>query len=81
MHLFVVRTSSRNKLKDFLLKNEIGTDIHYPIPPHKQIAYKEMKDLSYPISEEIHETALSIPCGPYLTEKNQKKIIEVLNQY
>ncbi len=80
-HLFVVRTSSRNKLKDFLLKNEIGTDIHYPIPPHKQIAYKEMKDLSYPISEEIHETALSIPCGPYLTEKNQKKIIEVLNQY
>ncbi len=80
-HLFVIRTSNRDKLKNYLFKNGIGSDIHYPIPPHKQLAFKEIKNLSFPISEEIHRSVLSIPCGLHLSEKNQNKIVEVLNQY
>ena len=53
-HLFVVRTENRTALQDFLLENGVQTLIHYPIPPHKQEAYKAMNNESYPITEKIH---------------------------
>jgi dTDP-4-amino-4,6-dideoxygalactose transaminase len=80
-HLFVVRTDNREKLQKFLLENEIQSMIHYPIPPHKQEAYKEWKDLSFPITEKIHAEVLSIPMSPVLTEDQIMKIVAVLNMY
>lgn len=60
-HLFVVRCSNRNDLQKFLADNGIQTQVHYPIPPHKQDAYKEWHNLSLPITEKIHEEILSLP--------------------
>ena len=80
-HLFVIRTKDRNHLKEYLKESGIGSDIHYPIPPHKQIAFKEWGKHSYPISEEIHKTVLSIPAGLHLSDVDVEKITEVLNSY
>lgn len=80
-HLFVIRTQNRNQLQDYLTKNHIQTIIHYPIPPHHQEAYKELKDMSLPITEKIHNEVLSIPIYPYLELTYVNRIIEVLNEY
>jgi len=80
-HLFVIRTKDRNHLKEYLMENGIGSDIHYPIPPHKQMAYKEWSNHSYPISEEIHDTVLSIPAGLHLSDGDIEKITGMLNRY
>jgi len=80
-HLFVVRTKDRDHLKEYLMENEIGSDVHYPIPPHKQLAYKEWNNHSYPISEKIHDTVISIPAGLHLSDGDVEKITAVLNRY
>lgn len=80
-HLFVIRTARRDDLKSYLFDNGIATLIHYPIPPHKQEAFSEWCGLSFPITEKIHNEVLSIPLSPYLLEKDQQHIIDVLNQY
>ena len=78
-HLFTIRTKNRQKLQDFLTKEKIQTVIHYPIPPHKQKAYKEFNHLSFPITEKIHEEILSLPLYPYLEKNNIDKIVEAVN--
>ena len=80
-HLFVIRTQDRNKLQNYLLENNIQTVIHYPIPPHKQEAYKEWNDLSFPLSEQIHREVLSLPMNIAMNTKEIKKVIGVLNKY
>jgi dTDP-4-amino-4,6-dideoxygalactose transaminase len=62
-----------------LLKNSIQTVIHYPIPPHKQPAYKELSHFSFPISETIHKEVLSLPISSSLTEEEVDKIINIIN--
>lgn len=80
-HLFVVRTKQRDQLQNFLLENGIQTLIHYPIPPHKQGAYKEMNHLSYPISESIHDEVLSLPISPVLNKQDVDTIINTINNF
>ena len=80
-HLYVIRTKERDKLISFLNDNEIDTSIHYPIAPHKQLAFKERHKESYSISEEIHSTAISIPNAPYLKNDELEKIVGVINDY
>lgn len=80
-HLFVIRTENREELQDFLLKNDIETVIHYPIPPHKQKALKEWNDLSFPISEKIHNEILSLPISQVITDAEVDYVIEILNKY
>jgi dTDP-4-amino-4,6-dideoxygalactose transaminase len=80
-HLFVIRTQNRDALQQHFTENGIQTLIHYPIPPHKQQAYKEWNDLSYPISEKIHEQVLSLPIGPTLSLEDAQKVIDLCNQY
>lgn len=80
-HLFVVRTKKREDLQDYLIKNNIQTVIHYPIPPHKQNAFKGWNNLSFPITEMIHQEVLSLPISPVLTESEVDFVIEVLNRY
>ena len=80
-HLFVIRTLKRQNLISHLESNNIGWFIHYPIPPHKQMAYKEWVNQQYPISEDIHNTVLSIPNAPYLSNNDIRKIVRVINEF
>lgn len=75
-HLFVVVSSQRDLLQKHLEHHQVGTLIHYPIPPHLSEAYREMKTLSLPISKEMAQKVLSIPMSPHLTPMEQDKIIE-----
>ncbi|MBI9052565.1 MAG: DegT/DnrJ/EryC1/StrS family aminotransferase [Bacteroidales bacterium] len=80
-HLFVIRTENREKLQEYLLINGIQTLIHYPIPPHKQLAYREWGNLNCPITEQIHNEVLSLPISPTMTDGEAKKVVEILNQF
>lgn len=80
-HLFVVRVENRDKFRKYLTENGIGSDIHYPIPPHKQLAYREWNNRTFPIAEEIHEEVVSIPLNIVLSEKEINYIIEKINKY
>jgi len=79
-HLFVIRTLKRDQLQKYLLENGIQTLIHYPIPPHKQKAYKYYNHLSFPITEKINEELLSLPISPVLKQEEVQKVIELLNK-
>ena len=80
-HLFVIRTKNREALQKHLADNGVQTLIHYPIPPHKQQAYKEWNDLSYPISEQIHDEVMSLPIGPTLGLDEVNTVITLLNSF
>jgi dTDP-4-amino-4,6-dideoxygalactose transaminase len=82
-HIYNVRHPKRDDLKAFLLKNEIKSDVHYPVAPHRQTAMKGVLDLrrGYPISEEIHATTLSLPISFMHTEDDVLKVVEVMNRF
>jgi dTDP-4-amino-4,6-dideoxygalactose transaminase len=80
-HIFNIRYKSRDHLREYLLQNGIKTEIHYPIPPHKQKALKSIVRGDYPISEEIHNTTLSLPISFFHTEEDIYRVVEVLNNY
>ena len=80
-HVFAIRTNNRDELQQYLEDNGIQTNIHYPTPPHKQGAYSEWKNCSYPVSEEIHRTILSIPMSPVMTDEEVKQVVAVINSY
>lgn len=80
-HIFPVRTKFRDELKKYLEQNEIQTAIHYPIPPHKQLCYKEWNNLSYPITEQIHNEELSLPMSPVISQEECEKIVEIINKW
>ncbi len=80
-HLFVIRTQDRNGLQHFLSTHGISTQIHYPVPPHRQRALKEWNSLSLPITEKIHNEVLSLPISPVMTAEDAVFVVSVLNQY
>lgn len=80
-HLYVIRTTDRDRLQQYLTDKGIQTLIHYPIPPHKQEAYKEYKDLRLDITERIHNEVLSLPVSPIMTEAEVNEVIDVINAY
>jgi len=80
-HLFVVRVENRNEFIDYLDRNGIGHLIHYPIPPHRQEALSEFKNLNFPVTVKIHEQVVSIPISPILSNAEVETIISVLNKY
>jgi len=80
-HLFVIRIENRTELQSHLLENNIHSLIHYPIPPNKQVAYKNWNDLSYPITERIHKEVLSLPISPVQSIEETMQIVRVLNEY
>lgn len=80
-HIFAVRTQNRDEFQKYLTEKGIQTIIHYPTPPHKQGAYKEWNNLSFPITEEIHNTILSLPISPVMTDSEIEKVVEVVNEF
>jgi dTDP-4-amino-4,6-dideoxygalactose transaminase len=81
-HIFPIRHGQRDALKEYLRINEIETEIHYPIPPHKQEAYQHLfESQQFFISEQIHNTILSLPISFSHTEEDVLKVCDVLNKY
>lgn len=78
-HIFPIFTENRDELQAYLKENEIGTIIHYPIPPHKQVAYKEWNNLCFPVTEKIHAQELSLPMSPTLADEQVQYVIDVIN--
>lgn len=80
-HIFPLLSPRRDDLKQYMLDNGVQTDIHYPIPPHKQQAYKEWNEMSLPITERIHREELSLPVSQVVTDEERKKVVELINKF
>lgn len=80
-HLFVIRVKQREKFVNFLHEKGIQTNIHYPIPVHKQGAYAYMHDLSFPLTERIHDEVVSLPLNLSLKEEEVTYIINTINSF
>jgi len=80
-HLFVVRSKRRDELQKYLKTKGINTLVHYPVPPHLQLAYEDSGHLrTYPISEAIHREVLSLPMGPHLNESDVARIAQAIQR-
>jgi dTDP-4-amino-4,6-dideoxygalactose transaminase len=81
-HLFALRHRRRDELQDSLAKDGIGTQIHYPIPPHLSGAYAQAgwRQGDFPLAEEIANAELSLPIGPHLEPKGQEITIQAIRQ-
>ena len=80
-HVFTLRTNNREALVKHLANTGIQTVIHYPVPPHKQPAYKEWNELVFPISEKIHREIISIPISPVITAQQITEVINAVNSF
>ena len=80
-HVFIIRHPERDQLQQYLTDNEIQTMIHYPIPPHQQQAYKAWNNLSFPITEMIHQHVLSLPISPVMTNEEVQTVVSIVNKY
>ena len=82
-HQFVIRTEQRQELIDYLNRKEIGTIIHYPIPPHLSEAYQDLNVCrgSLPVTERYAETVLSIPLYNGMTDEEQDFVIDAINAF
>jgi dTDP-4-amino-4,6-dideoxygalactose transaminase len=82
-HTFIIQTTRRNELKDFLSEMGIDTKIHYPIPIHLQDAAKYLgfKKGDFPVTENQTETILSLPVFPELTDDQVEYVADTINSF
>ncbi len=80
-HIFPILCKTRDHLQKYLTENGIQTIIHYPIPPHKQECYKKYDELSFSITERIHNEALSLPISPIINVNEVNVIINIITNY
>jgi len=80
-HLFVIRCDKRDTLQKYLRDLGVQTLIHYPIPPHKQLAFAEWNSSIFSLSETIHEEVLSLPMSPLMTENELRFVIDSINRF
>lgn len=82
-HQFVVRCEERDALKSYLEEKEIGTIIHYPIPPHLSEAYQYLgfHKGDFPVTERYADEVLSLPMYNGMTEEEQAYVIDAINAF
>lgn len=80
-HLFVVQVVDRGSFIKYLASKGVKTLIHYPIPPHNQVALKTYGNLSLPVTEYIHKTIVSIPISPVMSNDEVGEVIHWINIY
>ena len=80
-HLYVVKCSNRDHLSKYLHSNGIPTLIHYPIPPHRQKAYRSDNQHHLPVADNLSSSVLSLPIGPHLPITDAEKIVASVNLY
>lgn len=80
-HIFAVKHEKRDALKQYLLESGIKTEIHYPIPPHKQEAMQGILQGDYPIADKLHATELSLPISIGHTPEEIQHAIRIINRF
>jgi dTDP-4-amino-4,6-dideoxygalactose transaminase len=80
-HLFVIRSGHRDALLHHLNGNGIQALIHYPVPPHKQKAYKEWNNLPLPVTDKIHNEVLSLPISQVITDEEVETVTKTVNSF
>jgi dTDP-4-amino-4,6-dideoxygalactose transaminase len=81
-HIFAIRHPKRDELKEYLMERGIQTSIHYPIPPYKQKILKDyFEGQHFPLSDEIHDTILSLPISYANTCEDIEYVIEEINKF
>lgn len=78
-HLFVIQTNDRNQFQEDCLNHKIQTLIHYPIPPHKQKAYQNFNNFSFPLTEALHNQVISLPISTVISLEELDFIILSIN--
>lgn len=78
-HLYVVRTKQRDALQEYLAQKGIQTLIHYPVPPHKQVCYKELNQTNLPVTERLSKEILSLPISPVMNRSEIDYVIHTVN--
>ena len=83
LHQFVIHCDRRDELKEYLEKRDIGTLIHYPIPPHLSEAYRYLgkKRGDYPVTEKYADEVLSLPMYNGMTDEEIRTVIDAINQF
>jgi len=80
-HLFVVRCPYRDALKHHLQAHGIQSQVHYPIPPHRQPAYACLREIHLPLTEQLHDEILSLPMGPTLSDDAADRVIDACRTF
>jgi dTDP-4-amino-4,6-dideoxygalactose transaminase len=81
-HLYVVRCERREALRAHLDKHGVQTDIHYPIPDHRQPCHQSTyANVHLTVTEELAATVLTLPCFPELTDQEVQRVIAACNQF
>ena len=80
-HIFPVFCSQRDALQEYLKKHGVETQIHYPIPPHKQQCYRQWNSLSLPVAERLACEELSLPCNQAMTDDEVSAVIALLRDF
>lgn len=82
-HLFVILVDQRDQLQQYLLDQGIGTQIHYPIPPHLSRAYRSLgyREFDFPIAEKLAGQVLSLPLSPSVTESEANSVSRAVNNF
>ncbi|HXO99449.1 MAG TPA: DegT/DnrJ/EryC1/StrS family aminotransferase, partial [Luteibacter sp.] len=75
-HLFVVRSARRDALRGHLAQAGIQTQVHYPVPPHRQPAYAHLGEMHLPVTERIHDQVLSLPMAANLRDDQVERVID-----
>ena len=78
-HLFVIRQRERDKFREYLKNNGIQTLVHYPVPPHKQLAYKQFTNLSFQVTEMVCQQFISLPISQIMKKDECDMVIQVIN--
>lgn len=82
-HLYVVQVGERERFQKYLESKGIGTLIHYPIPPHLQKAYVNLKleKGTFPIAEQMAKQVVSLPMGPFISQDQVRIVIQAINEF
>ena len=80
-HIFAVRHPDRDDLRSWLLERGVKTEIHYPIPPHRQEAMAGILEGDWPVADELHATELSLPISYGHNEEDLGRVCEILQKY
>jgi dTDP-4-amino-4,6-dideoxygalactose transaminase len=82
-HQYVIRTSRRDQLRDFLAARKIGSEIYYPVPLHLQNALKHLgyAEGSFPEAERAAREVLALPIFPELREDEQQTVVNAIADF
>jgi len=80
-HLFVVKTHKRKLFQNYLMDNGIQTLVHYPIPPHRQVAYKGYNFPHLPVTERLSSEVVSLPISPILSGETIQEVVSLINRF